>query len=141
MYQPGHWKECEPLAKLSARTREFPSETTTLDSDLVISSDSHRIWRRARSFRSFQASRWRPRPPAYGQGGGAACVMPLRNETYQLQDREAQNSEHQMAHHFVRPAHPYGAAAVVVLEPAIDPFGRAAFTVTNLFRHAMPNTA
>src|ERR1019366_9893901 len=84
----------EPLAKLSARTREFPSETTTLDSDLVISSDSHRIWRRARSFRSFQASRWRPRPPAYGQGGGAACVMPLRNETYQLQDREAQNSEH-----------------------------------------------
>src|ERR1019366_10719473 len=86
VYQPGHWKECEPLAKLSARTREFPSETTTLDSDLVISSDSHRIWRRARSFRSFQASRWRPRPPAYGQGGGAACVMPLRNETYQLQD-------------------------------------------------------
>src|ERR1019366_7864114 len=99
-----------------------------------------RFCRRERFFGFFRASRLRPRPPAYGQEGGAACVMPLRNEPYQLQDREAQNSEHQMAHHFVRPAHPYGAAAVFVLEPAIDPFGRAAFTVTNLFRHAMPDT-
>jgi hypothetical protein len=29
---------------------------------------------------------------------------------------------------------------VVILQSAIDPFGRAAFTVTNLFRHAMPDT-
>jgi hypothetical protein len=67
--------------------------------------------------------------------------MLLRNETYQLQDREAENSEHQMAHHFFRPPHPDGAAAVVVLYAAIDSFGCAAFTVTNLFRHAMPNAA
>ena len=41
--------------------------------------------------------------------------MPLRNESYQLQDRETQNSEHQVAHHFVRSPHPHGSPAVVVL--------------------------
>jgi hypothetical protein len=34
-----------------------------------------------------------------------------------------------------------GAAAVVVLQPAIDPLRRAAFAGTNLFRHAVPNPA
>ena len=76
-----------------------------------------------------------------GNGSGVVFVMPLRNETHQLQDREAQNSEHQMAHHFVRSAHPHGSPAMVILQSAIDPFGGAAFTVTNLFRHAMPDTA
>lgn len=65
--------------------------------------------------------------------------MQLRK--YQLQDRDAENSEHQMAHHFFRPPQPGGAAAVVVLYAAIDSFRCAAFTVTNLFRHAMPNAA
>ena len=59
----------EPLAKLSARAREFPSEYTTGSRRSTISSDSQRIWRRATSFRSFQASRSCPRPRAYGQGG------------------------------------------------------------------------
>ena len=57
-------------------------------------------------------------------------MLPLRNQTNQLQDREAENSEHQMAHHLARPAHPHGAAAVVVFQSAIDPLGRAAFTAT-----------
>jgi hypothetical protein len=47
----------EPLAKLSARVREFPARITTLDRKLVISSDSRPICRRATNFQSFQASR------------------------------------------------------------------------------------
>jgi hypothetical protein len=48
---------CEPLAKLSARVREFPARITALDRNLVISSESRHICRRATSFQSFQASR------------------------------------------------------------------------------------
>ena len=47
----------ELLAKLSARVREFPARITTLDGNLVISSGSRHICRRATSFQSFQASR------------------------------------------------------------------------------------
>ena len=28
---------------------------------------------------------------------------------------------------------------MIVFQPAVDPFGRAAFAVTNLIRHAVPN--
>jgi hypothetical protein len=59
--------------------------------------------------------------------------------THQSQDREAQNSEHQATHHFVRRARPHGSPAVVIPQSTIDPFGRAAVTVTNLFRHAAVN--
>ena len=52
---------------------------------------------------------------------------------------EAEHPEHQVTHHFFRPPHPQRSAAVVVFQPAVDPFGRAAFAVTNLIRHAVPN--
>jgi hypothetical protein len=49
--------EYERLAKLSEHARECRSRTTTWNRNLLISSHSHRIWRRATSLRSFQASR------------------------------------------------------------------------------------
>ena len=64
---------------------------------------------------------------------------PLRNQTEQLQGREAEHPEHQVAHHLGGAAHPHGSAAMVILQPAIDPLGCAAFAVTNVFRQAMPD--
>src|SRR5208282_575771 len=69
-----------------------------------------------------------------GEGGNGGREGPLRNQTEQLQGGETEHPEHQVTHHLGGPAHPYGPAAMVVLHPAIDPLGGAAFAVTNVFR-------
>ena len=67
----------------------------------------------------------------------AAREVPLRHETQQLQRGETEHAKHQVAHRPDRSAHPYGPTAMVVFQSAVDPLGRAAFTVANLFRHAI----
>ena len=54
---------------------------------------------------------------------------------------EADHPEHQVAHHLGRPAHPYGATAMVVLQGCVDPFRGAAFAPAYVFCHAMPDLA
>jgi hypothetical protein len=67
--------------------------------------------------------------------------MPSRSKAQRLQDRAAENSEYQVAHHFFAAPHRHGVAAMVVLQLVIEPFGRAGFTETNLFRETVPNMA
>src|SRR5690349_23368520 len=74
-----------------------------------------------------------------GKDSTGDCEGPLRNQTKQLQGGETEHPEHQVAHHLGGSTHPHGPAAMVVLQPAIDPLGRAAFAVTNVFRPAMPD--
>ena len=76
-----------------------------------------------------------------GARGAAGREGPLCHETEQLQGGETDHAEHQVAHHLGGSAHPHGPATMVVLQPAIDPLHRAAFAVTYVFRHAVPDQA
>src|ERR1700709_561523 len=92
-----------------------------------------------RVFRVF----WQADDDLTAEGSDKGAVVgrkgPLRNQTKQLQGGETEPPEHQVTHHLGGSAHPHGPAAMVVLQPAIDSLGRAAFAVTNVFRQAMPD--
>ena len=106
------------LQKLSARVREFPARITTLDRNLAISSDSATFDGARRAFQSFQAKvplAFSARPHTSKVRGRRSLYMRRYETSTSWRTVKPVNSEHQVAHHFVRSLHPHGSPAVVVL--------------------------
>ncbi len=127
------WSQGLQRSPGEARAVEFPPDNT-IDSRIGV------ILRRFRSLAAVCAGFSSSSRQA---GGGLALwrkskrdarrEVPLRHETQQLQRGETEHAKHQVAHHLDRSAHPHGPdPAMVVFQSAVDPPGRAAFTVANL---------